>query len=76
MTRLMIIVCLRETVSEERGLVLWGRKIGQVPACEFAVMVRHLVEGTHWTVGNVELGLKRETGAGNVDLEGAGGNDG
>lgn len=41
----MIIVCLKEAVSQERTPVLWGQKIGQVWACACAVTVRCLVEG-------------------------------
>ena len=36
------------------------------------VLMRHLAECTHWTVRNVEPGLWRKMGAGNVDMEGTG----
>lgn len=72
----MIIVYLREAVSQERVPVLWGQKVCQVWAREFAVVVRCLVKGIHWTVRNVESRLKRKPRAGNVDLAGGRGSDG
>lgn len=30
------------------------------------LMVRHLVEGTHWTIRNEESGLRRKIGAGGI----------
>lgn len=35
---------------------------------EFVLMVRHLVKGTHWTIRNVNPGLRRKFGAGNVGV--------
>lgn len=51
--------------------VLWRKARSGLGRVEFALMVRHLGRGTHWTMTNVEPELRGKIRAGNVDLEDA-----
>lgn len=48
-----------------------GKARSGLGCVEFALMVRHLGRGTHWTMTNVEPELRGKIRAGNVDLEDA-----